>query len=56
VTNVVDDRFKTMQLNISGVKAFSAHPTSISRYLAADFGLNLVADIGQAEDKCLTGL
>jgi hypothetical protein len=36
VANVVDDRFKTMQLNISGVKAFSAHPTSISRYLAAD--------------------
>jgi hypothetical protein len=27
-----------MQLNISGVKAFSAHPTSISRYLAADLG------------------
>jgi hypothetical protein len=38
VANVVDDRFKTMQLNISGVKAFSAHPTSISRYLAADLG------------------
>jgi hypothetical protein len=27
-----------MQLNISGVKAFSAHPTSISRYLVADLG------------------
>jgi hypothetical protein len=38
VANVVDDRFKTMQLNISGVKAFSAHPTSISRYLVADLG------------------
>jgi hypothetical protein len=42
VANVVDDRFKTMQLNISGVKAFSAHPTSISRYLVADLGHNRI--------------
>jgi hypothetical protein len=41
VANVVDDRFKTMQLNISGVKAFSAHPTSISRYLAADLAVDI---------------
>jgi hypothetical protein len=29
VSNVVDDGFKTMQLNIPGAKSFSAHSTSI---------------------------
>jgi hypothetical protein len=47
VSNVVDDRFKTMQLNISGVKAFSAHPTSISRYLAADLGHIKLLNLGK---------